>query len=114
MKNLQVRAGFKIHTGKIDAFKELAQSCMAAVKEKDMDTLQYDWFFNEDETECIVREQYTDSNAVLAHVGNLGELFGQILAVSDFSLEIFGDPTPELLEAVAPFNPQVRHFMQGL
>ena len=32
-----------------------AASAMQSVREKDSGTLQYDWFFNNDETECVVK-----------------------------------------------------------
>ncbi len=38
---------------------------MKSVREEDNGTLQYDWFFNEDHTECVVRERYRDSEAIL-------------------------------------------------
>lgn len=52
----------------------MADQCIAVAKEKDPNTLQYDWFFNPDQTECVVREKYADSDAVLAHIQNLGGL----------------------------------------
>ena len=82
--------------------------------EKGKGALQYDWFFSPDNSVCIVRETYTDSNAVLAHMGNVGELLGQLLGMSDFELEIFGNPSEELLKAGAPLNPKVYSFYQGL
>jgi len=35
-------------------------------KKKIKTTLQYDWFFKEDQTECVVRERYTNTNAIFA------------------------------------------------
>jgi quinol monooxygenase YgiN len=86
MKNIQITARFKINDGKLEEFKRLADNCIAVTKEKDQNTLQYDWFFSEDETECIVREIYSDSNAVLSHMGNLGDLLEKIIEVSDFEV----------------------------
>jgi viroplasmin and RNaseH domain-containing protein len=51
--NLQVTARYKIHSGKVEEFKKVAEECLTIVKEKDRDTLQYDWYFNEEQTECI-------------------------------------------------------------
>ena len=65
MEELQVTARCKIHDGKLDAFKVAAQECLKSVREEDNGTLQYDWFFNEDHTECVVRERYRDSEAIL-------------------------------------------------
>ena len=116
MKNIQITAKFKIHQEKVEEFKKIAADCVVAVakNEKGKGAIQYDWFFSPDNSECIVREAYTDSNAVLAHMGNVGEMLGQLLAMSDFELEIYGNPSEELQKAAAALNPKVYSFYQGL
>ena len=69
------------------------------MKEKDQGTLQYDWFLNQDQTEGVVLERYIDSNALLAHMGNLGDTLGQLLGISDFRGEVYGNPSQELMNA---------------
>jgi quinol monooxygenase YgiN len=107
MSQLQVTARLAIHDGKLEEFKQVAAECMRSVREKDSGTLQYDWFFNHDETECVVRETYRDSDAILEHVGNMGATFGALLSVSDIDLEVFGTPTDELVEATKDLAPRV-------
>jgi len=114
MSKLQANALFKIHPGKQNEFKELSVKCITVVKEKDKDTLQYDWYFNADHTECVVKETYTDSNAVFAHMANLGELFGKMLQISDMSLEVYGDPSEDVKKAIADMNGKLFSFHQGL
>jgi quinol monooxygenase YgiN len=65
MKNLQITARFQIHNGQLIAFKRLAEECLSIVKAKDMATLQYDWYFDLAQTECVIRETYLDSMALL-------------------------------------------------
>jgi len=114
MDHLQVTARLKIHEGKLSEFKELAAQCRVAVREREPGALQYDWFFNDDNTECVVRERYFDSGAVFAHLGNVGELLGKLLQVSDLSVEVFGNPSGELRTAIAGMNPKIYSFFQGL
>lgn len=114
MKNIQITARFNIHPGNEEAFKELATACIACVKEKDKNTLQYDWYFSADNSQCMVRETYPNSEAILAHVANLGPLFGRFLELSEFTPEIYGSPSADLLGAVAAFNPKVYAFYKGL
>ena len=116
MKEIQITAKFKIHKGKVEEFKKIATQCVIKVKanEEGKGALQYDWFFSPDEKECIVREIYTDSNAVLAHMGNVGEQLGQLLGMSDFDLEVYGNPSEELQQAAAALNPKVYSFYQGM
>ena len=101
MPELYVVARLVIHEGKLEAFKAAATECMRGVREKDSGTLQYDWHFTPDMGECVVFERYRDSDAVLEHLGNIGEALGSMLAVSDLSLDVFGEPSAALLAASA-------------
>ena len=114
MRELQVTAHCTIHDGKLDAFTLAAQECLKSVREKDGGTLQYDWFFNEEHTECVVRERYRDSEAVMQHIANLGDTMGALLETCDLSIEVFGDPTPELVEGTKALPTQVYSFFQGV
>lgn len=114
MKTIQATARFQIHEGKLDEFKKVANQCIAVSKEKDPGTLQYDWFFNSSQTECVVRETYKDSDAVLAHLENLGGLFNEILELADFSIEIYGNPSEELQKAAKALQPKVYSFYKGI
>lgn len=97
---LQVSARMKIRPGMIEGFKNQAAECISKVKQKDPGTLQYDWFLNDDNTECEIRETYENSDALLAHVENLREplriLFERF--ATDHSVVIYGDPSAQLLE----------------
>jgi len=83
-------------------------------KKKIKTTLQYVWFFNDDQTECVARERYTNSNAIFAHLANPGDFLEKILRVSDFSVEVYGDLSKELMEATIALKPKVYSFFQGL
>ena len=114
MNEIQVTARFTIHEGKLDDFKAVAAACLQSVREKDTGTLQYDWFFNEDQTVCMVRERYKDSEAVLEHIANLGETFGALLGVSNIFLEIYGTPSPALMKASEGLDSVVYSYFHGL
>jgi quinol monooxygenase YgiN len=45
------------------------------VRTKDTGTLQYDIYFNDDQSECIVLERFRDSEALIEHAANLGDDF---------------------------------------
>lgn len=88
-------ARFTIHPGKLEEFKRLAARCMETVRAKDSGTLQYDWFFSDDHSECLVHEKYRDSEALLEHIANLGETMNAIFATGSVSGELCGTPSPE-------------------
>jgi hypothetical protein len=69
---------------------------MEIVRAKDTGTLQYDVFFNGDQSECIVLERYRDSDALIEHAVHLGDLGAAILATGWVSGELLGEPSAEL------------------
>jgi quinol monooxygenase YgiN len=57
VSELQGIARFTFHEGKLEEFKRLSARCMEIVRTKDTGTLQYDIYFNDDQSECIVLER---------------------------------------------------------
>ena len=96
MTEIQTMARLKIHPGKLEDFKRLSTKCLESVRTKDTGTLQYESYFNEDESECVVFERYRDSEAMLEHFANLGETMNAILQTCSGSGEVCGNPSPEL------------------
>lgn len=98
MSELQAVARLKIHEGKLDEFKRLAAKCAELVRTKDTGTLQYELYFNSDETECLVFERYGDSQALLDHLKNMGDTGAAIFQTCSGSGEVCGTASPELIE----------------
>jgi quinol monooxygenase YgiN len=90
-------ARFRFHEGKLDEFKRLAAQAMEIVRTKDSGTLQYDTYFNDDQSECVVIERYRDSEAAMEHAANVSDLFEPILAtVTVVHGELLGEASAEL------------------
>ena len=96
MSELQGIARFKFHEGKLEEFKRLAAQCMEVVRTTDTGTLQYEIYFNDDQSECIVLERYRDSEALIEHAVHLGDLNEAILATGFVSGELLGEPSADL------------------
>jgi hypothetical protein len=111
---LQISARFpNISPANLGEFKKLAADALAITK-NDPNALQYDWFLSADGTVCEVRETYANSDAVMAHIGAMGDLLGRIIELGGgIEVECFGSPSATLLEAAAAFNPKVYSFLQG-
>jgi quinol monooxygenase YgiN len=93
---------FRILEGKTGEYKRLAVQCIEIARTKDKGTLQYEIFFNEDESEVMFIERYKDSASLIGHIDNLGNLMGEILAtVSVIHGELLGEPDPELRKKLA-------------
>ena len=101
MSELQGIARVKFHEGKVEEFKRLSAQCMEIVRAKDTGTLQYEIYFNDDQSECIVLERYRDSEALIEHAAHLGNLSEAILATGWVSGELLGEPSAELGAKVA-------------
>jgi hypothetical protein len=82
-------------------FKRLSAHCMEIVRTKDTGTLQYEIYFNDDQSECIVLERYKDSEALIEHLAHLGDLTEAILATGSVSGELLGEPSAELRASLA-------------
>jgi quinol monooxygenase YgiN len=96
VSELQGIARYKFHEGKLEEFKRLNAQCMEIVRTKDTGTLQYEIYFNDDQSECIVLERYRDSEALIEHLANLGDLGEAILSTGSVSGELLGEPSAEL------------------
>ena len=114
MERIQTTAVFpSIAASELAEFKRVAADLLQAAREEP-GTTQYDWFFNADETSCIVRETFADSDAVLAHMRNAGARVGRLIELGGgLRLEVFGSPSEEVRAALSALNPPVYSFAQG-
>jgi hypothetical protein len=74
---------------------------MEIVRAKDTGTLQYDVYFNDDQSECIVLERYRDSEALIEHATHLGDINEAIIATGSVSGALLGEPSAELRAMMA-------------
>jgi quinol monooxygenase YgiN len=96
VSELQGIVRFKFYEGKLEEFKRLSAQAMEIVRAKDTGTLQYDTYFNDDQSECIVLERFRDSEALIEHAAHLDDLMEAILATGSVSGELLGEPSAEL------------------
>ncbi len=96
VSELQGIARFKIHEGKLEEFKRLSAQCMEIVRTRDTGMLQYEIYFNDDQSECIVLERYRDSQALIEHAAHIGDLIEALVATGSVSGELLGEPNAEL------------------
>src|SRR3979409_824019 len=66
----------------------------------DTATTDYDVSLSVAQAEGVVHERYRDSESLLQHIANLGELMAAIMEVASFTGEICGTHTPALLKAL--------------
>lgn len=114
INKLQINTIIKIPKGKLELFKQFAAESIRLTSERDTGILKQDWFISNNQTKGVIREEYKNSEAVLEHMVNMSEI--RELA-SNFSIDhvnVYGDPSPELLEMTKGANMRVYSFFQGL
>jgi quinol monooxygenase YgiN len=90
-------ARFTLDEGKLEDFGRLSARCMEIVRAKDTGTLQYDIYVDDDRSECIVIERYRDAEALIEHLGHIGDdLMRAIMATGSVSGVLLGEPSAEL------------------
>ena len=103
MNRIQVNAKFAhVTSSNLAEFKRVAAHALDIAR-NEPGVLQYDWFFDDTDTVCVVRETYQDSEALLAHIANMGEALNTLSELGGgCELEMFGDPSPLLVDVPAP------------
>jgi len=60
MNEIQGNRQTEDHDGKLEEFKRIASQFMQVVRNERYRNVQYELYFNEDQTECLVLERYRD------------------------------------------------------
>lgn len=67
--------------------------------------LQYEVFFNADESEAIVFERYRDADAAIEHFANISHLMEPLMATASVTGEVLGTPNAQMREQLADGGP---------
>jgi quinol monooxygenase YgiN len=99
MGTFEVRARLKVRDGQLEGFKRQAAEMMRQTREKDTETLAYDWFISTDGIQCEVREAYVDADALVDHAFHVFEARAAMFAefAYDHRMAFYGEPSPRLL-----------------
>lgn len=111
---VRIDAEFSIQEGKLDEFKKLTSNIVDKVEANEPGMLNYDWYLSGDGSKCRVVDTYTDSNAIMAHFANVGDLLGalgEIAPITEF--KIYGNLSDEVRQATEPFSPQYYDHFRG-
>jgi quinol monooxygenase YgiN len=114
MSELQGIARFRFHEGKVEEFKRLSAQAMEIVRTQDTGTLQYETYFNADESEAVVLERFRDSEALIEHGEHLAALMEPIIATAEVTGELCGEISPELRARITGDQPQLFTLYQSL
>ena len=111
---LQAIVRIRFHDGDVEEFKRLSAQCMEIVRTQDTGTLQYDTYFNDDESEAVVIERFRDSQALIEHGEHVAALMEPIIATASVSGELLGELSPELRAKMTGDVPQLFRLYKSM
>jgi quinol monooxygenase YgiN len=118
MRHLEVHAHVKIRPGQLEGFKAQAVEIMRISREQDTKTIRYDWFVNEDGTECEVHEAYVNEEGLFEHNMHVMEARALLFEkyAFDHRMTAFGEVSQKLRDLSTQYagGITVYSFLQGL
>jgi hypothetical protein len=118
MSQLELSAHMTVRPGCLEGFMKQAAECIRITKEKDTQTLRYDWFLSSDGTECEVREAYTGPEGLIEHNAHI--LDARTKLFSDYAgshfMTVYGERSELLLNLLHEHQVGFKwfSFLQGL
>jgi len=108
-----------VRQGQLEGFKKQAAECIRETREKDTQTLRYDWYLSSDGTACEIREAYVNSAGLIEHRAHVGDALNKLFSefADDHVVTVYGDASPQLVDlANAQMAGRVKwySFLEGL
>ena len=102
MSRISYIAEFTIADGKAGEFKSKAQGYIDAVEANEPGTLGYQWYVDAAGTRCLLHETFASSEALIAHLQNVGPSLPDLLAIAPITrTEVLGSASAAATEALA-------------
>ena len=97
----------EVKPGQSDNFRQLMGEMVESVQANEPNTLNYEWTISKDQQSCHIYERYTDSAAVMTHLGNFGANFADrfMACLEATSFHVYGNSSDEVREALSAFGP---------
>ena len=104
-----------IGEGKLEYFKSIVNTMVEITELSEPNTLVYEYYINEDGTECHLLETFKDSDAFIVHLGNVGHLFDTLFESATMTrAKIYGSPSAELQQALDPLGVEYFTHLNGI
>jgi hypothetical protein len=114
----EVFAHLTVRPGQLEGFQKQAAECIRITKEKDTQTLRYDWFLTKDGTECEVHEAYAGPEGLIEHNRNILEARNRLFRdyADNHFMTVYGEASQPLLDLFKAHSVGFKwySFMQGL
>jgi quinol monooxygenase YgiN len=118
MNHVELHAQLKIRPGQLENFKVGAAEVIRLARERDTQTLRFDWFISDDGTSCEVHEVYASDTAFFEHTQHIMQARAALFSTSvdGHHVTAYGDVPQRLTDmANAHAGGLERYaFLQGL
>ena len=113
-KQIQYTAELTIADSKIDEFKRIMHSFVETTHKNEPDMNAYQVYLNAEENMAYIVEWFKNSEAVLAHLADVGPMLPELLAIAPITrLEVFGNLTKEAEDAVKSIGAKIFKYHEG-
>ncbi|MEI6002297.1 antibiotic biosynthesis monooxygenase [Paraburkholderia bengalensis] len=108
------RIEVEILPGKLEEFRALVRELIVSSRQEP-GTLDYDWYFNANDTICHTYERYRNSEAVIAHATTFGATFAERFsqACRQIGLDVYGSPNEKATAILDAYNPRYFALRDG-
>ena len=104
-----------INEGKLEDFKAFVNTMIEVTHANEPNTLVYEWYINEDGSECHLLETFKNSDAFMTHLGNVGHMFETLFGFATMTrARIYGNPSTELQQALNPLGVEYFGHFNGV
>jgi quinol monooxygenase YgiN len=97
-----------------EQFKEASQALLEIVREKDTKTIRYDWFYDDENCECIAMDTYAGAQGMFEHMTNANTRHSKMLEYCTVFTEFLGELPEQAMSRVAHYDPNIVAFYRGL
>ncbi len=112
--HIEVYAQFTVEPEHYDLFKQTASELLEIVKRDDLETLRYDWFYDDENCQCTTMDIYKDAEGMFSHMKNAHEKHSELMRFSTLYTEFLGELPEQARSAVAKYDPNILPFFKGL
>ena len=118
MSHLELQAQLKIRPGQLEPFKAQAAEIVRLARERDTQTLRFDWFLSADGTQCEVHEIYESDAAFFEHTQHIMEARARLFrdCIAGHQVAAYGDVPQRLVDMANVHGSGLERyaFLQGL
>jgi quinol monooxygenase YgiN len=116
MAQIDTTLNVTVKEGRKEEFKRLGEEMSKAVENNEPGTKRYQFFLNDDQTQCVVNESYVNLEAALSHLKGVASqtILPKIFDTCKINrFEVFGEINDDLMKALAQMGGMNYHFLTG-